>query len=235
MPTLGRPTIPIVRATRVKSTRAVPLQADRSVAVSGVCQDLRVPVDFTAIDFETANSHAASACAVGLVRVRDGKVVDRASWLIRPPAGHDEFLRFNIKIHGITPEMVEDAPGWGELLPELRSFIGDDITVAHNAGFDMGVIRGACAATVTPTPKLRYLCSVQVSRKTYDIPSHRLPLSAAAAGFGEFAHHEALADAEACAAIISDAARRHTVDDVRTLAKAIGVKIHRLTAIPLQL
>lgn len=192
-------------------------------------------MDFTAIDFETANSHAASACAVGLVRVRDGVVVDRESWLIRPPAGHDEFLRFNIKIHGITPEMVTDAPEWGEQLPRLIEFIGDDIAVAHNAGFDMGVIRGACHATVTRTPKLRYLCSVQVSRKTYDIPSHRLPLAAAAAGFGQFAHHEALADAEACAAIVIDAARRHAAADVPALANVAGVKIHRLTALPLTL
>lgn len=194
-----------------------------------------MPVDFTAIDFETANSHAASACAVGLVRVRDGAVVDRESWLIRPPEGHDAFLRFNVKIHGITPEMVADAPGWAEQLPHLREFIGDDIAVAHNAGFDMGVIRGACAATVTPTPKLRYLCSVQVSRKTYDLASHRLPLAAAAAGFGEFQHHEALADAEACAAIITDAARRHEAADVAALAKAAGLRIQRLTAIPLKL
>lgn len=192
-------------------------------------------MDFTAIDFETANSHAASACAVGLVRVRDGVVVDRESWLIRPPAGHDEFLRFNIKIHGITPEMVTDAPEWGEQLPRLIEFIGDDIAVAHNAGFDMGVIRGACHATVTRTPKLRYLCSVQVSRKTYDIPSHRLPLAAAAAGFGQFAHHEALADAEACAAIVIDAALRHAAADVPALANVAGVKIHRLTALPLTL
>lgn len=194
-----------------------------------------MPIDFTAIDFETANGHASSACAVGLVRVRAGLVVDRASWLIRPPAGHDEFQAFNIKIHGITPEMVRDALGWGEQLHDLIEFIGSDIAVAHNASFDMGVIRQACAVTVTPTPKLRYLCSVQVSRKTYDIPSHRLPLAAEAAGFGEFAHHEALADAEACAAIISDAARRHEATDMAALAKATGVHIQRLTAIPLKL
>lgn len=194
-----------------------------------------MPVDFTALDFETANGHASSACAVGLVRVREGRVVDRANWLIRPPAGHDEFLAFNIKIHGITPEMVRDAPVWAEQLGELVDFIGDDVAVAHNASFDMGVIRQACAVTVTPTPKLRYLCSVQISRKTYDIPSHRLPLAAEAAGFGEFAHHEALADAEACAAIISDAARRHEAADMAALAKATGVRIQRLAAIPLKL
>ncbi len=172
---------------------------------------------------------------MGLVRVRDGKVTDRARWLIKPPPGHDEFLPFNIKIHGITPEMVADAASWAEQLIELREFIGDDIAVAHNAGFDMGVIRTACAETVMPTPKLRYLCSVQVSRKTYDIPSHRLPLAAAAAGFGEFSHHEALADAEACASIVIDAARRHEVDDVTALAKATGLRIQLLKAIPLKL
>jgi DNA polymerase-3 subunit epsilon len=162
-------------------------------------------------------------------------VVDRAQWLIRPPAGHDTFQPFNTKIHGITAEMVEDAPFWPDQLGVLREFIGDDVAVAHNAGFDMGVIRSACAHTVTPTPKLRYLCSVQVSRKTYDIPSHRLPLAAEAAGFGEFTHHEALADAEACAAIIVDAARRHEADDLAALAQATSLRIQLLKAIPLKL
>ncbi|MGJ0202803.1 exonuclease domain-containing protein [Leucobacter sp. gxy201] len=194
-----------------------------------------MPVDFTAIDFETANGHPSSACAVGLVRVREGRVVERADWLIRPPAEHSDFLPFNIKIHGITPQMVADARDWADQLAELREFIGTDVAVAHNASFDMGVIKAACAASVVPTPKFRYLCSVQVSRKTYDIPSHRLPLAAAAAGYGEFSHHEALADAEACAAIITDAAVRHGADDVTALAKHAGVRIHQLTAIPLKL
>ncbi|WP_090150868.1 3'-5' exonuclease [Leucobacter sp. L43] len=194
-----------------------------------------MPVDFTAIDFETANSHPSSACSVGLVRVRAGAVVDRVHWLIRPPSGHEAFLPFNIRIHGITPAMVADSRDWAGQLADLREFIGDDVTVAHNASFDMGVIRAACAETVTPTPRLKYLCSVQISRKTYEIPSHRLPLSAAAAGYGEFAHHDALADAEACAAIISDAARRHAVDSVAALAKQTGVRIQQLKAIPLKL
>ena len=203
--------------------------------VGALWEDLFVPVDFTAIDFETANSNPSSACSVGLVRVRAGEVVDRAVWLIRPPAAHAEFLPFNMKIHGITPEMVESASTWEEQLESLVGFIGDDTVIAHNASFDMGVIRAACAETVTPTPRLTYMCSVQVSRKTYEIPAHRLPLAAAAAGFGEFSHHEALADAEACAAIISDAAKRHGAADLQALSKATGVKLQKLKAIPLKL
>ena len=194
-----------------------------------------MPIDFTAIDFETANSHPSSACSVGLVRVRDGVVVDREYWLIRPPEAHAEFLPFNVKIHNITADMVADSARWEGQLDRLREFIGTDIAVAHNAAFDMGVIRAACAETITPTPRLKYLCSVLVSRKTYEIPSHRLPLAAEAAGYGEFAHHDALADAEACAAIIVDAAKRHEVADVKALAKKVGLQLQQLKAIPLKL
>lgn len=167
--------------------------------------------------------------------MRGGLVVERAEWFIKPPTTHAEFQHFNIKIHGITPAMVANARDWAGQLIDLREFLGDDVAVAHNASFDMGVIRSACAETVTPIPKLRYLCSVQVSRKTYDIPSHRLPLSAAAAGYGDFAHHNASADAEACAAIVIDAARRHGAANIAELIKATGVKLHTLKAIPLKL
>ena len=71
-----------------------------------------MPLDFTAIDFETANSSAASACSVGLIKVRDGKVVDRAGWLIQPPLGHDHFQEWNVRIHGIQPQDVVGAAGW---------------------------------------------------------------------------------------------------------------------------
>ncbi len=194
-----------------------------------------MPVDFTAIDFETANSSSASACQVGLVKVRDGSVIERAEWLIRPPEGHAKFEAFNVHLHGVTDEMTQGAASWAEQLVDLTAFIGTDIVVAHNAGFDMGVVRAACQMTVQPTPKWRYLCSVQVSRKTYEIPSHSLPFAAEAAGFTGFQHHNALADAEACAAIISDAAQRAEAADVALLAKHLGLKLATLKAIPLKL
>ena len=206
-----------------------------AVTVRGVCHDRRVPVDFTAIDFETANSSSASACQVGLARVRDGVVVERAEWLIRPPEGHARFEAFNVHLHGVTEEMTASASTWGEQLVDLSNFIGSDIVVAHNAGFDMGVVRAACQVTIQPTPKWRYLCSVQVSRKTYEIPSHSLPFAAEAAGFSDFQHHNALADAEACASIIIDAAHRAEAGDVATLAKTLGLTLATLKAIPLKL
>jgi DNA polymerase-3 subunit epsilon len=184
-----------------------------------------VPLDFTAIDFETANSSSASACSVGLVKVRDGRVVDTAGWLIRPPYGHDAFLEWNIRIHGIHAGDVTAAAGWVEQLDDLVAFAGGDALVAHNAGFDMGVIRGACDATGIRCPSYDYLCSLQVARKTYTLDSYRLPVAAMAAGFEGFNHHEALADAEACAAIIVHAAKRHGAGSISELAAAVPVRV----------
>jgi DNA polymerase-3 subunit epsilon len=187
-------------------------------------------MDFTAIDFETANSSSASACSVGMVKVRDGRVVERAYWLIKPPIGHDEFWEWNTRIHGLVAADVVDALHWTEQLPDLVAFADGDILAAHNAGFDMGVISGACAATAVATPSFSYACSLQIARKTYHLDSYRLPVAAMAAGFEDFDHHNALADSEACAAIIVHAAARHGVDDVAALAAASGTRLGAIGA-----
>jgi DNA polymerase-3 subunit epsilon len=168
-----------------------------------------VPLNFTAIDFETANSSSASACSVGLVKVRDGRVVDEANWFIKPAPPHDEFVEWNTRIHGIVAADVATAAGWAEQLPDLLDFVDGDHLVAHNASFDLGVIKAATIASGLVVPDLRYVCSLQVARRTYHLDSYRLPVAAMAAGFEDFRHHDALADAEACAAIIVHAAAWH--------------------------
>ncbi|MFC8681719.1 3'-5' exonuclease [Microbacterium ureisolvens] len=187
-----------------------------------------MPLDFTAIDFETANSSNASACAVGLVRVRDGRIVEKTGWLIRPPAGHDVFFELNVRIHGIRSEDVADAATWTQQLAPLAAFVGDDILVAHNAGFDMAVLKRACDATGDECPPYRYACSLQVARKVYRLESYRLPFVAAEAGFADFPHHNATADALACAHVMIDAARRLGAADIESLAGAVGVRVSQI-------
>lgn len=184
-----------------------------------------MPIDFTAIDFETANGSPASVCQVGLARVRDGVVVESAGWLIRPPAGHDAFHSGNVRIHGITPERVVDAPDWPSQLDRLLAFLDDDVLSAHSAAFDMRVLRAASEATGCALGSFSSVCSLQVARKTYDLPSYRLPAAAAAAGHPDFAHHEATADALACARIVTDAAARAQATDIADLAARLGVRV----------
>ena len=210
MPTLGSPTIPIVRATRVKSS----------------CDYLlSVPLDFTAIDFETANGDSASACAVGLVKVRDGKIVDSYSSLINPPTGWWDFHPGNIRVHGIYPKDVEHAPTWPEVLAEMLDFIEGDVLIAHNATFDMGVLRKATERVGGTLPELHYACSLLISRKTYNLDSYRLNQVAYAVGHEEFDHHDALADSDACARIIIHAANRKDAEDLAGLLAATNQKL----------
>ena len=166
------------------------------------------------------------------MKVRDGVIAERAGWLIHPPHGYDEFHPGNIRIHGIYPEDVCEAPGWRDQLADLMGFAGHDTLVAHNAGFDMGVVRAACAATTTRCPDFDYLCSLQVARRTYTLPSYRLPAAAHAAGFDGFHHHNATADAEACAHIIIHAAATHGATSVAELAELARVRLGHIGESP---
>lgn len=177
-------------------------------------------LNFTAIDFETANGSPASPCAVGLVRVRDGKVVDGFSALFLPPPGFQYFHPGNINVHGIHPSDVADGPEWHEILPLMLAFIGTDVLIAHNAVFDMGVLKKSAEAISVELPPISYTCSLLISRRTYNLESYRLNSVAYAVGHEEFDHHDALADADACARIIIHAANRKDAEDLDGLLAA---------------
>ena len=96
---------------------------------------------FTAIDFETADYGRDSACAVGLVRVENNKIVRSETHLIRPPRQTFIFT----EIHGLTWADVKDAPTFKQLWHKLDGFFkGAEFLAAHNASFDEGVLN-ACA------------------------------------------------------------------------------------------
>lgn len=178
-------------------------------------------LDFTAIDFETANGSPASPCAVGLVRVRDGVLVEGLALLFKPPYPHNWFHAGNIRVHGIHPSDVDDAIEFDTALAHMLEFIGTDVLIAHNAPFDMGVLRASAAAIEATLPELSYLCSLSMSRKSYNLESYRLNSVAYAVGHEEFNHHDALADADACARIVVHmASKRHHVDNLHALAAA---------------
>lgn len=187
-------------------------------------------LDFIALDFETANSYRGSPCALGLVRVRDGKVVEEGSFLMRPPELVDTFDAYNVAIHGITPALVARAPRWDAVLPALIDDIGDDIVVTHNAGFDIGVIRYACAAGGIEWPELRFLCTLVLARHALSLPSYRLPFVAEALSFPMGDHHDPLADAKATANVLLRLADRQGVDTLEALAESVNVCIGRMSA-----
>lgn len=187
-------------------------------------------LNYTAIDFETANSYRGSPCAVGLARVRGGVAVEEHRWLIRPPQEVDHFDPFNIWVHGITQDMVAGKPRWRELLPAIVDFIGDDVVVAHNAGFDIGVIRYACAVDNVEWPEMRFLCTMVLARRALSLPSYRLPFVLDALGGSIDGHHDPLVDALAVVAVVRGLAAARGVDDLAELADSVGVCIGHMSS-----
>jgi DNA polymerase III epsilon subunit-like protein len=182
-------------------------------------------LDLTAIDFETANSYRGSPCSVGLVKVRDGQIVDERSTLIRPPARFGHFDGFNTWLHGINAEKVAGAPQWPQVADWIDRYAGSDILVCHNAGFDMGVIRYACIADDIPWPSVDFLCTLVLARRAYRLPSYRLPFVAAECNVDLRQHHRASDDAQ-CAALIAVAmATKQGAQTLTDLAESLGVRV----------
>lgn len=153
---------------------------------------------FVAIDFETADNGRDSACAVALVRVEGGEVVRRDAFLVRPPRPTFLFTH----IHGITWAQVRGEPTWGQLWPTVKPLLeGVDFLAAHNASFDRSVLRACCTAAGVAPPEPRFLCTVDVARKTWDLHPTKLPDVCRHLGL-PLRHHDAASDAEACARIV---------------------------------
>lgn len=150
-------------------------------------------IDFTAVDFETMTAEMTSACAIGLVRVENGVIVQKFYSLIKPFP--DSRSHNNTHVHGITPEMVEHAPTFEELWPAIKGYLENQILVAHNAGFDMAVLDQTSDA---------YHIDFRIEDviDTLDITHMGLAESCAVSGISLAEHHDALCDATACAIIL---------------------------------
>ena len=176
-----------------------------------------------AIDFETANSARSSPCAIGVSVVEGGVVSLTRQWLIRP--ADMCFDPFNISIHGITPEMVENEPEFDKLWPELLPFLTRYPIVAHNASFDMSVLRKTLDLYGLRYPTASYLCSVILAKTTWPgLMSYRLDYLAGHLGF-ELKHHNASSDAIGAATIVMASASAHHATSLPGLVGATRIEI----------
>lgn len=182
-------------------------------------------LDFCAIDFETANLFRGSPCAVGMAKVVGGEVVATRRFLIRPPEDYDDFDPFNVELHGITAEMVRHEPRFAERLPEILAFADGLPFVAHNAAFDMGVIRDAADVSGLAWPAATYACTLVLSRGTWTLLSYSLPWVAEAAGVDFGHHHDPEADAVASAAIMLAIAKERSVGSLEEILESAAARM----------
>lgn len=157
-------------------------------------------LDFCAIDFETATYERNSACELGICLVENGEIVQTKTWLIKPPS-FPYFNPHNINVHGIYPKDVENAPTFDEIWYEAEEMMYGNLMIAHNAGFDASVLRACLDYYGIFKPNLKYLCSMQIAKKSWKgLKSYGLKNLATQHQIS-FSHHRAGADAEVCAKI----------------------------------
>lgn len=153
---------------------------------------------FAAIDFETASHGRDSACAMGVVIVERGRIVERLYELIRPPSRQFTFTY----IHGLSWEDVKHAPSFDAVWTGIaRELAGVEFIAAHNAPFDKGVLGACCATYEMPAPEQPFVCTVRLARAQWDIHPTKLPDVCRHLGI-DLRHHQADSDAEACARIV---------------------------------
>jgi DNA polymerase-3 subunit epsilon len=184
-------------------------------------------IDFVAIDFETAKYSRESACSVGLVRFTDGKEADTFYSLIRPPI---LYIRPDFtEIHGLTVDDVRDAPSFPDLWEsQMLPFIGNLPLAAHNAHFDMGVLRAVLQWYELSVPRLRYFDTLALSRRIWpELESHALTSLGKAFNINYNAHN-ALDDARVCGNIVLLAAEKSGTKSVKGLLNSVELKMRRL-------
>lgn len=154
---------------------------------------------YIVFDVETPNRYNNRMSAIGISVVENGRIGDEFYSLVDP---EQPFDRFNTKLTGINEETVFDAPAFPELWERIEPVMSSGILVAHNAGFDLGVLRRCLSGyEIEWKPSVKGLCTVVMGRKLIPGISHRLNDMCDYYGIC-LNHHHADSDSRACAEIL---------------------------------
>ncbi len=151
-----------------------------------------------AFDTETTGKYPLTAeiCEVAAVKWRGGEVVETFATLLKPSKPMEAH---NIAIHGITNEMVEDAPHVSAKIVDLHAFFKDSILIAHHAPFDLGFVAVEFERAGLQLPSHPVICSSLLSRNLIpESPDHRLQTLIGHFNLDKGVAHRALDDAKAC-------------------------------------
>lgn len=154
---------------------------------------------YIVFDVETPNRYNNRISAIGISVVEDAKIIKEYFYFVNPG---QRFDWFNTQLTGISAELVADAPTFPQLWKVIEPVMNIGILVAHNASFDMGVIRKCLRDYgIAWKPQVRGLCTVVMGRRLCPGISHRLNDLCEYYGIC-LNHHHADSDSRACAEIL---------------------------------
>jgi DNA polymerase-3 subunit epsilon len=153
---------------------------------------------FVAFDLETSGAYPLGSDIIefGAVKWARGQEVNTFQTLLRP---REPMTAFNMGIHGITNEMVANAPLMKDRIQEIDQFLQGSVVVAHHAPFDMGFLVCDFEAHQMPLPKNPVVCTSLLARKMIpESPNHKLQTLIKVLNLVGGQAHRGLDDARAC-------------------------------------
>jgi len=179
-------------------------------------------MDYITIDFETANHSLTSACSIGIVGVKNNIIVLEEYYLINP---NEEFNDYNVSIHKITAEDVKDADTFDVIWDKIKKYFQNTIIFAHNASFDLCVLKAIIEKYNLDAPNLKFGCTFKISTKLWkeELRNHKLNTLADYLEV-EHLHHNALSDAKVCVEIINRGQKMVSASSVNDLYESLGIR-----------
>lgn len=126
--------------------------------------------NYCVLDTETTglSSYYDEIIEIGILKVRDNKIVDRYSQLIKPDYEIDPFIT---SLTGITNDMVKDMPVIDSVMSDVLSFIGGDVIIGHNTSFDIRFLNAGFNIEL----ENKYMDTMQFAKKLFpELNHHRL-------------------------------------------------------------
>lgn len=154
---------------------------------------------FIVFDVETPNHLNHRMSAIGITVIENGEITENFYSLVEPET---DFDYFNIQLTGIDEDKVRGAPTFPELWTKIEPLMSSGILVAHNAVFDLSVLKKCLKDyDIDWKSSVKYLCTVQMGRRI--LPGMSLKLNVLSGYYGiPLDHHNAGSDSQACAKIL---------------------------------
>ncbi len=164
--------------------------------------------EFVAFDLETSGAYPLESEVVefGAVKWKGGVEVASYQTLLKPTYPMTDFI---ISIHGITNQMVADAPLIKDKVAEMRDFLNGAIPMAHHAPFDLGFMAVEFEKHRLAFPMEPVICTSLLARKMItESHNHKLQTLIGVLGLDRGTAHRALDDARACLHVGLECMRR---------------------------
>lgn len=164
--------------------------------------------DYISVDIENPNTRGNSICSIGIIIVKDNKIIDKKYSLINP---EDRFDINNSKINGLTYADVKDAPTFKEYWKIIEDLFKNNVIVGHNITYDLSVISKALERYDIDAPVFNYYCTLKLSRKYINTNSYSLDSLCDLLKINLDNHHNALEDALASQQIFEYLNKRNDI------------------------